>query len=256
MSMPDLLHSSDGVVQGRAARNGQAYPRIALLCSGLGNVFRGHEAFARGLIDLLGDDVDLTVFKGGGTPTAREIVLPHVRRSAPGLSGIRLPVSPKWHQAAAESFRVTIENESFAWACLDPLLHGNFDIVHCLDKETANLVFSWRNLFLKPPRVLYSNGGAIPRRHLPDCDFVQEHTTHNLRFSAKGKAFVIPHGVDLSKFTRDLHSPVRSRLGIPPDAKVLIAVGLIGHSHKRTDHIVREVAASSYPWHLLVVGQD
>jgi 1,2-diacylglycerol 3-alpha-glucosyltransferase len=231
-------------------------PRVALLCSGLGNVFRGHEAFARGLIDLLGDDVDLTVFKGGGTPTAREVVLPHVRRSSAGLATIRIPVSAKWLAAAAEDLRVTIENESFAWAALDNLLNGQFDIIHCLDRETANLVYSWRPLFAQTPRVLYSNGGAIPARHLPQCDFVQEHSAHNLQYSDRKKAFLIPHGVNLGRFSPGIKTSIRTRLGIPTDAKLLISVGLICHSHKRADHVIREVAASSYPWHLLLVGQD
>ena len=41
-------------------------PKIALLCSGLGNIKRGHEIFAQDLFDLLKNDLDITLFKGGG----------------------------------------------------------------------------------------------------------------------------------------------------------------------------------------------
>ena len=43
-------------------------PRIALLCSGLGHIRRGHEVFARDLFDLLKGELDITLFKGGGEP--------------------------------------------------------------------------------------------------------------------------------------------------------------------------------------------
>jgi 1,2-diacylglycerol 3-alpha-glucosyltransferase len=231
-------------------------PRIALLCSGLGNVFRGHEAFARGLIDLLGDDVDLTVFKGGGTPTPREVVLPHVRRDAPGLADIKLPVSPKWLASEAGQERMRIENESFAWAALGPLLEGDFDVIHTLDRDTCNALWRLRHLFRRTPRLLFSNGGAMPARALPRCDFVQEHTAHNLMFSARGKSFLIPHGVDLQQFSPGPPSTLRQRLGIAPEAKVLVCVGTICYWHKRTDHVIREVAAARTPWHLLAVGQE
>jgi hypothetical protein len=37
--------------------------KIALLCSGLGNIYRGHEIFARDLFNLVSDSVDITLFK-------------------------------------------------------------------------------------------------------------------------------------------------------------------------------------------------
>ena len=75
-------------------------PRVALLCPGLGRVFRGHETFARGLFDLLADDLDITLFKGGGASSPREHVIPHVPRDTPFLDDAHLPVSPKWRLAA------------------------------------------------------------------------------------------------------------------------------------------------------------
>ena len=40
--------------------------KIALLCSGLGHVDRGHEIFARDLFEMLKGSLDITLFKGGG----------------------------------------------------------------------------------------------------------------------------------------------------------------------------------------------
>jgi len=47
----------------------------------------------------------------------------------------------------------------------------------------------------------------------------------------------------------------RRRYGIPAEAFVVITVGSICYWHKRTDHVIREVAAVPGAW-LLVVGQE
>src|SRR5690348_15466598 len=122
-------------------------PRVALLCPGLGRVFRGHETFARGLFDLLADDLDITLFKGGGASSPREHVIPHVPRDTPFLDDAHLPVSPKWRLAALGDERIRIEGETFAWASLGLLLAGDFDVIHCLDKDVARVIHASRHLF-------------------------------------------------------------------------------------------------------------
>jgi 1,2-diacylglycerol 3-alpha-glucosyltransferase len=138
---------------------------------------------------------------------------------------------------------------------LKPLLEGAFDIVHCLEREVCNIVFDNHHLFRKTPKVIFSNGGALPARDLPRCDFVQEYTAHNLSFSARDKAFLIPHGVDVNRFHPDVVSDLRVRHGIPHDAFVVISVGGIYSSHKRMDYVIREVAAVAGAY-LLIAGQE
>lgn len=229
--------------------------RVALLCSGLGNINRGHEVFARDLFDLVSDDLDIQLFKGGGHASAREVVIEHIPRTSSALDGIRLPVSPKWHDAAVDMERMRIEGETFAYAALRPLLAGDFDVLHCLEQEVAHVLYAHRHLFRKTPRVLWSNGGALPARDIPPCDFVQEHTEHNLATSAQHKAFVIPHGVDTRRFHPGVTSDFRRRHGIPADAFVVISVGTICYWHKRMDHVIREVAQVPRAW-LVIVGQE
>ncbi|MHB1360708.1 MAG: glycosyltransferase family 4 protein [Rhodocyclaceae bacterium] len=229
--------------------------KVALLCSGLGNVLRGHEVFAADLFALLKDDLDITLYKGGGQPTAREIVIPHAQRRSPSLDGMHLPVAPKWHAAAVEVERMRIEGESFAWGALDSLLSGEYDVIHCLEQEVCNTLYAQRHLFAKTPKFLWSNGGAIPAHAQPRCDYVQEHSDNNLVRSVKGKAFVIPHGVDMNRFRPDVQTDFRQRHGIPADAFVVISVGSICYWHKRMDYIIREVASLPNPW-LVIVGQE
>jgi glycosyltransferase involved in cell wall biosynthesis len=230
-------------------------PRIALLCSGLGTIRRGHEVFARDLFDLLKDELDITLFKGGGEPAEREVVVPHIPRDAPCLQGVHVLSSPRWYEVEQGHERMWAEGRSFAWAALRPLLEGGFDIVHCLEREVCTTLWENRHLFAHTPRMLWSNGGAIPARRQPPCDWVQEHTAANLAQSRRGRAFMIPHGVDTARFCPGLQTDYRARHGIPPDAFVVITVGSICYWHKRTDHVIREVAALPGAW-LLVVGQE
>lgn len=229
--------------------------KIALLCSGLGHITRGHEVFARGLFTLLFDRLDLTLFKGAGEATAREWVIPCVPRTAPYLDGIQVTASPRWAETIREGERHRIEHETFAYAALGPLLTGNFDIIHCLEQEVCRIVYANRHLFRRMPRIVFSNGGALPARELPPCDFVQEHTDFNLGSSDRKRAFMIPHGVDTERFRPTSDRTARQKYDIPAESFTVISVGTICHNHKRMDHVVREVAALPDA-RLLVVGQE
>lgn len=229
--------------------------RIALLCSGLGHIVRGHEVFARDLFDLLSGAVDITLFKGAGSASEREVVVPCVPRTSPALDGMKPLAAPAWLASVREQERNRIEHETFAYGALVHLLGGGYDVIHCLEQEVAETVFANRHLFARTPKVLFSNGGAIPAHRLPRCDFVQEHTEQNLAHSARDKAFMIPHGVDLARFRLGQASDFRRRHGIPAEAFVVISVGTICVNHKRMDHVIREVAPLPGV-HLLVVGQE
>ena len=229
--------------------------KIALLCSGLGNIHRGHEVFARDLFTLLHGDLDITLFKGGGESLPKEVVIDHIPRSASYLDGMKLAVSPKWEAAAIEEERMRVEGETFAYAALKYLLEGDFDILHCLEQEVCNVLYAHRHLFRHTPKILWSNGGALPRAAQPHCDFIQEHTEYNLQRSNRDKAFMIPHGVDMQRFHPGIQTDFRERHGIPADAFVVISVGTICYWHKRMDYVIREVAAVPDAW-LVIVGQE
>ena len=229
--------------------------KIALLCSGLGHVLRGHEIFARGLFDLLSNSIEIVLLKGDGSEGEREWVIPCVKRSSPHLGKIHVAGSPKWALQMQEQERVRVEHETFAYGAIKHLLGYQPDVIHCLEQEVCNVLFDNRHLFERTPKLLFSNGGALAARDLPRCDFVQEHTERNLVYSARAKAFVIPHGVDLQRFRPGVSSDFRGRHGIPSDAFVVISVGAISRTHKRMDYVVREIAAVPGAW-LVIVGQD
>lgn len=229
--------------------------KIALLCSGLGHVDRGHEIFARDLFEMLKGSLDITLFKGGGADMEGERVVENIPRNSNLLAHIKLPVSPKWMSAAQEEERLRVETETFAYASLKPLLDGAYDVIHCLEQEVCNIVYAHRHLFEHTPKVIFSNGGALPARDLPDCDFVQEHTGYNLSRSRRDKAFMIPHGVDCSQFHPGVTTDFRQQHGIPSDAFVVISVGTVCYWHKRMDYVIREAAAVPGAY-LVIVGQE
>ena len=229
--------------------------RIALLCSGLGHIRRGHEIFAADLFALLKDHIEIVLFKGGGMENEREIVIPNLARRSSCLDSIHIIASPKWADSIREQERSRIESVTFMYAALKPLLEGKFDIIHCLEREGCKVLYAHRHLFERIPRILFSNGGAIPRHNLPPCDFVQEHSPHNLVQSARDKAFMIPHGVDMTRFHPGVKSDFRERHGIPADAFVVISVGTICYHHKRMDYVIRELAPLPNIF-LIIAGQE
>lgn len=246
MSLPDR--------QKHTKSEGKPAPRVALLCAGLGNINRGHEIFARSLFELVGKDVDITLFKGAGAAGERERVIENVPRDSPLLDDMVVAASPKWRGAVVEQERLRIEAETFAYAAIKPLMEGSYTVIHCLEQEVCNIIHGNRHLFPCKPRILFSNGGAIPAAKLPRCDFVQEHTEYNLQRSDRSKAFCIPHGVDTARFRPGLDTDFRVRHGIPEDAFLVLSVGTICYWHKRMDHVIREVACLDNI-HLAIVGQ-
>lgn len=226
-----------------------------MLCSGLDHIHRGHEVFARSLFELLRDEIDITLFKGSGSSIAQEISLNAVHRDSPRLDNIKIASSPRWASAIREQERCRIEHETFAYAAIKPLLEGDYNIVHCLEREVCEIMYANRHLFPKMPMVIFSNGGAIPRQKLPRCDFVQEHTEYNRTRSATEKAFMIPHGVNLERFKPGIFTDLRSRYRIPSEAFLAISVGTICYHHKRMDYVIREIARLPNAY-LLIVGQE
>ncbi|MFO1412794.1 MAG: glycosyltransferase family 4 protein [Burkholderiales bacterium] len=229
--------------------------KVALLCSGLGRVRRGHEVFARDLYSLLRNDIDMTLFKGGGDAVPGEVVVEHVPRDSPDLDGMHLAASPRWIEAAKGVERMRVEGETFAYGSLGRLLAGDFDVIHCLEQEVCGVLYAQRHLFRRTPRFLFSNGGALPAADLPPCDFVQEHSEYNLQRSDRRRAFLIPHGVDTGRFHPGPGARFRAEHGIPADAMVVASVGTICYWHKRMDYVIREVAAVPDAW-LVIAGQE
>jgi 1,2-diacylglycerol 3-alpha-glucosyltransferase len=218
--------------------------KIALLCSGLGNIHRGHEVFARDLFGLLRDAADITLFKGGGEPSPGECVIDNIPRNSPLLEDVQVAASPKWAASAREQERLRIEAETFAYAALKPLLEGGFDIVHCLEQEVCNVVFDNRHLFRRTPKIVFSNGGAIPASRPPAVRLRAGTHRAQPEVQQQGEGVRDParRGPRALPARHSDRLP-RSTWHSAEDAFVVISVGTICYHHKRMDYVIREVAA-------------
>jgi 1,2-diacylglycerol 3-alpha-glucosyltransferase len=229
--------------------------RIALVSTGLGRVLRGFESFTDSLFQALrrsAPDVDVTLFQGGGASAVRRVVIPNLHR----------------HDFPARCFgdltASHIEKRSFALALYPRLVLGKFDVVHYNELTLGSALFHLRRVFGGKFKLLYCNGAPSPPVHYHHrCDFAQLLTgpqyEEAIEFGIpKERIFALPYGIDSDRFsptTRIRRKDVRSRLGVPLDANVVLSVAAIKRDHKRIDYLIEEVAKLPYPAWLVVAGQ-
>jgi 1,2-diacylglycerol 3-alpha-glucosyltransferase len=229
--------------------------KIALVCSGIGREHRGFEAFTQSLFLALDEHVhehDVTLFKGAGEKKVKELIVPSLGRY--GLP-TRL-MDPKR--------AYMIETRSFGCALYPVLRYGRFDIVHYNDLLTGSVLFHLRKLFGGQFKLLYCNGAPSPAvQYHHRCDFAQVLTETQLAEAlefgmAAERLFLIPYGVDARVFspeTKTHRDQVRKQLNIPRDAKVVLTVAALKRSHKRLDHVIREVSRLAPDTWLVAAGQ-
>jgi len=234
--------------------------RVALLCSGLGNVKRGHEVFVKDLFEILKDEVDITLYKGGGKKSSKQIVVSNIPRESESVSGLKqnLVCSEKWRNAIDEEKRTELEMTTFAYNVLPMLLNEGYDIIHCPDAIVIDTLYRYRDFFKKRPKFVYANGGAIGPESYPHFDFIQHHSLYSYSISGKykKKGFIIPYSVDTSKFKPGNNCEVRRKFNIPDDAFLILSVGTIADNHKRMSHLIKEASRVKKPVHVLILGHE
>ena len=235
--------------------------RVALLCSGLGRVQRGFEAFTEALFGVLSGQaqhINTTVFQGGSTLGPNRVVVPNLRRNG-ALSGV---LSPR--QAAQ------LEERSFALAVYPSLRRGRFDVVHYNQIMVGSALFHLRRVFGGHFKLFYCDGGPCPPAWFAHrCDYAQLLTAPAYEAAKahgipKSRLTLLPYGLDGGRFS-PLQTSIsngqpagpattRAELGIPVDAEVVLSVAALDREHKRIDYLIEEVAQVDNTW-LLVAGQ-
>ena len=229
--------------------------KIALVCTGLGNVRRGYEKFTEELFRLLRDDVDITLFKGGGRSAEGEVVIPNLRRDG-------------WFRhvpfVKSDGYRDAYYYEvlSFGAVLLPHLMSGKYDILHYVDPTLGNLYFHTRSAFRFEFRfkTLLTNAIALPPEHCARANYVHhaspvQHGQCLLSGFAEERMALIPLGVNAKAY----QSPsdrldLRRRWDIPQDKFVILAVAAINRGHKRVDYLIEETAKLGPECFLVVVG--
>ena len=108
--------------------------RVALACPGIGLVQRGFERFFMDIFRLVGTDLELTLFKGGGPETEHEKVLRFIPRG--GRMVRLLPVHLLFGRTPLHTECLT-----FALALLPHLRGGAFDVVHTIDPPLTRVLY-------------------------------------------------------------------------------------------------------------------
>jgi glycosyltransferase involved in cell wall biosynthesis len=215
--------------------------RIAIACPGIGLVQRGFERYFLDIFRLVRGDTDITLFKGGGVETPDEKVLTFIRRG--GTLVKLLPV----HRLVR---RTPLHTEclTFALALLPHLRNGAFDIVHTIDPPLTRVLFHLRARLGLRFRLLYTEGCAMPPGDYPPADH-----THQVAKVTYDEAVawghrpedmtLLPCGFDPARLDVELdRAALRAKHGIAPGTKVILSIAALNRGHKRTDHLIDEVA--------------
>jgi 1,2-diacylglycerol 3-alpha-glucosyltransferase len=235
--------------------------RVDLLCTGLDRIRRGYESFARECFDALKtrEELDLHLYKGGGpaAPGERSLACLHREAATAGVLA-RLTGRSCYH----------IEQLTFLLSYLvGPLRKDPPALIFTSDANLANFLSRWRRRTGAAYRILYSNGGPITPP-FPEYDHVQQVALPYFKEAlAAGepadKISLVPYGINIPENLARGDFPdqasCRRELGLPETGRILLSVGYVSATHKRMDHVVREVAAlpqSVRPFLVLLGQQD
>jgi len=223
-------------------------PRVALVCTGVGYVNRGFERLARDLFETMRDKVDVTLFKGGGPSSEREVQLRVPRRTDP-------------HAALLGRDRALhLEYALYAARLYPRLRRGEFDVVHYLEPYLGNVLAAARRRFGGRFALLLTDGLGLTRRSSSRADLVHVLTPIARELlvgegRAPAEVVDLPVGIHAAAFAPAIsRAEARRRLGLPAEGRIVLDVAALNRGHKRIDALIAEVAALGGDTVLLVDG--
>jgi glycosyltransferase involved in cell wall biosynthesis len=226
--------------------------RVALLCPGLGRVYRGYERFAAELFQFLRDRVSIVLYKGAGSPKDGEVVVSSWHRDG------KIPVALEhlWKD------RFFWEGVSFGTMAWPKIVWQGFDVIHYCEPALNSLFTRLERFWGRKPRRLYSHGLNMAPEHCLRCHHLHQVSPvayeQALEFGvAKDRMTLLPHGLDTSQFLpvdSETRLQLRKKYGIPLDSMVILSVAALNRHHKRVDRLIHATAALKGDYHLLLCG--
>lgn len=216
---------------------------------------RGFESFAVEAFQELSksDKLEVTLFKGKGKTTHRNVTLPSL--------GSDSPISRRL-AALLRRDPMFIEQLIYFFFLAPRLRHA--DVVLCSDRYITSMMWFWRRLTKAKYKILFSNGGpTIP-------PFTRQNHIHqiapdHLQLAIEAgmpaeKQTLLTYGIkmtsELAPLSTEQRTDLRHQLKLPVDLPIVISVAALNKGHKRMDYLIREVAALLAPRpFLLMVGQ-
>ncbi len=211
---------------------------------GIGRVRRGYERYFTDLFGVLGDELDVTLYKGGGTCQAREKV-PPLLRATTALARL-LPFGQLATRGGYRKYKH--DCVAFGLSLLPELLRRRFDIIHLIDYPLAKVLHHLRRACRFHGRLLLTNGCCIPPQYYPRVDHVH-HVAQPLFEEALAAGIpeshltLIPCGIHSQRFrTTVSRQELRRKHAISDSTFVILAVTAVKRMYKRVDHIIEEVS--------------
>ncbi len=225
--------------------------KIAIACSGLGHIRRGFESFAEDLFRNLEleDEIEATLFKGGGVRTPRQIPLWNIPRS-----------SLIWRVTEQQIDPYIGEQITFALPLARYLKRKDFDIVHVNDGQLASTLLHLITGSSNRARIVYGNGGPLAPFHYKRFDFIQQVNPVEMDRALTSsippqKMALVPYAVAVDRFHKRKGNQLRGLLGIPEGVPVVLSVGAHG-THKRLEFLIQQMAAVDDHAYLLIAGEE
>lgn len=237
--------------------------RVFILSSTLGYIKRGLESFSQEVFDALLQDnsLDITLFKGSGKPSYKEIVLwnmPYNAKITREISNI----------FSKESWRnpYFLHQLSF-FVNLLPYIHiKQPDIIFFSEATLGNFLFHWRRLTKQKYKLLFHNGSPCTPTYFYRWDHIHQVAPTHFEDALKAgiapeKQSLIVYGIHMSSelqiLTVNEKEALRNRLEMPTKRTLIISVGAINKTHKRMDYVIREIGSLPEPRpYLLLVGHQ
>jgi glycosyltransferase involved in cell wall biosynthesis len=144
------------------------------------------------------------------------------------------------------------EQATFFLSLLPALVLGRPDVVYFSDLNLGNLCWHWRRLSGQRYRMLYSNG-APTTQPFTRTDFVQQVTPAGFdsaveRGESPDRQTVLAYGLRMPEsLPTRITGEARRALGLPADRPVVLSVAALDLEVKRTDYLIREIAALPTP---------
>ncbi|WP_421658223.1 glycosyltransferase family 4 protein [Leptothermofonsia sp. ETS-13] len=211
--------------------------------------------------------IDITLFKGGGEPAEREVVLkilPKEGQIAKQLSHLTQKVGmiTRGHRGYDAYY---IEQASFVLSLLPHIQREKPDVIYFSDQSLGDLLSIWRTLTKQRYKLLFCDGAPMSP-YAPRCDHIQHLAPIYLQKALdKGcspiSQSLIPYGLNISPdfqpLTPSEKELLRKKLGLPETFPLVLSVAAINKYHKRADYLIKEVASLPEPRpYLLLVGQQ
>ena len=217
--------------------------KVAIVSIGIGRIQRGFERVFGDLFEAVRDDIDITLYKGGGESGDRERI-PKTLKATSAIAGM----IPFGRLAGSEYKKYKNDCFAYAFSLLPEILRHDYDLVHVIDYPLAIILGHLKSACRFRAKLLFTNACCIPSCLYPRLNHVQ-HCSPVLYEQAlregvpPSRLTLVPLGVHTRRFRSGLNrEELRRKYAVRESTFVVLAVSAVKRTHKRVDHLIEELS--------------